>query len=286
MRILKLMFASVAAATLLSVSAAQSAEPVKIRVVLGGAGLQLGLDPAGEEGPRAASRQILHAGAGALRRTPPMITALANGELEIANLASSTLAHRHPKCRHGRSAHHRRRIPRRRAGYYSQEYIVLTDGPIKKVEDLKGKVVADQRGRRRRRRRDPRDAAQARPRRQARLHRSIEAAVPDHARHARRKEGRPDPGRAAVLLRSGAAQDRAARCSCSATRSASRDMIVWTARKPFIDKNRAAMVDFMEDTLRITRWYLDPDEPQGGRGDRRPRDQAAARAVRLAVHQE
>jgi len=36
------------------------------------------------------------------------------------------------------------------------------------------------------------------------------------------------------------------------------DMIVWTARKPFLDKNRAAMVDFMEDTLRITRWYLDP----------------------------
>jgi NitT/TauT family transport system substrate-binding protein len=35
-------------------------------------------------------------------------------------------------------------------------------------------------------------------------------------------------------------------------------MIVWTARKPFLDKNRAAMVDFMEDTLRITRWFLDP----------------------------
>ena len=33
---------------------------------------------------------------------------------------------------------------------------------------------------------------------------------------------------------------------------------MWTARKGFIDKNRAAMVDFMEDTLRIVRWYLDP----------------------------
>jgi sulfonate transport system substrate-binding protein len=28
--------------------------------------------------------------------------------------------------------------------------------------------------------------------------------------------------------------------------------------KPFLDKNRAAMVDFMEDTLRIVRWYHDP----------------------------
>jgi sulfonate transport system substrate-binding protein len=36
------------------------------------------------------------------------------------------------------------------------------------------------------------------------------------------------------------------------------DMIVWTARKPFLDRNRAAMVDFMEDTLRIVHWYLDP----------------------------
>ena len=33
---------------------------------------------------------------------------------------------------------------------------------------------------------------------------------------------------------------------------------MFTARKSFIDKNRAALVDFMEDTLIITRWYLDP----------------------------
>jgi NitT/TauT family transport system substrate-binding protein len=36
------------------------------------------------------------------------------------------------------------------------------------------------------------------------------------------------------------------------------EMLVWAVRKPFIDRNRAAMVDFMEDTLRIVRWYLDP----------------------------
>ena len=33
---------------------------------------------------------------------------------------------------------------------------------------------------------------------------------------------------------------------------------MWAMRKPFIDKNRAAIVDFMEDTMRIERWYLDP----------------------------
>jgi NitT/TauT family transport system substrate-binding protein len=36
------------------------------------------------------------------------------------------------------------------------------------------------------------------------------------------------------------------------------EMIIWAVRKSFIDKNRAALVDFMEDTLRIVRWYLDP----------------------------
>jgi NitT/TauT family transport system substrate-binding protein len=35
-------------------------------------------------------------------------------------------------------------------------------------------------------------------------------------------------------------------------------LLMWVGRQPFIEKNRAAVVDFMEDTLRISRWYLDP----------------------------
>ena len=42
------------------------------------------------------------------------------------------------------------------------------------------------------------------------------------------------------------------------------EMLVWAVRKPFIDKNRAAMIDFMEDTLRIVRWYLDPENQKAG----------------------
>jgi NitT/TauT family transport system substrate-binding protein len=34
--------------------------------------------------------------------------------------------------------------------------------------------------------------------------------------------------------------------------------VFWAARKSWIDKNRAALVDYMEDMLRIERWYLDP----------------------------
>jgi sulfonate transport system substrate-binding protein len=34
--------------------------------------------------------------------------------------------------------------------------------------------------------------------------------------------------------------------------------IIWTARKAFLDKNHAAMVDLMEDAVRVTRFLTDP----------------------------
>ncbi|HXR88320.1 MAG TPA: ABC transporter substrate-binding protein, partial [Stellaceae bacterium] len=36
------------------------------------------------------------------------------------------------------------------------------------------------------------------------------------------------------------------------------EFIFDVTRKPFIDKNRAALVDFTEDWIRAERWYLDP----------------------------
>jgi NitT/TauT family transport system substrate-binding protein len=35
-------------------------------------------------------------------------------------------------------------------------------------------------------------------------------------------------------------------------------MIVLTARQAFLERNRAAVTDLLEDNLRIARWYLDP----------------------------
>ena len=64
-------------------------------------------------------------------------------------------------------------------------------------------------------------------------------------------------------------------------------MIVWTARKSFIDKNRAAMVDFMEDTLRVVRWYLDPANHDAAVGDRLQATRIPARAVQgLVLHRQ
>ena len=61
----------------------------------------------------------------------------------------------------------------------------------------------------------------------------------------------------------------------------------WAARKGFIDKNRAALVDLIEDYGAILRWYLRSGEPQGGGRADRGLPQAAAGGLRqLAVHQE
>src|SRR5581483_6487629 len=74
--------------------------------------------------------------------TPPMITAIANNELEIGNLAYSTL----PIAIENAGMDDIRVIADDFQdgvdGYHSNDFDVLADGPIKKVEDLKGKVVA------------------------------------------------------------------------------------------------------------------------------------------------
>jgi len=74
--------------------------------------------------------------------TPQMITALANNELEVANLTFATL----PIAIHNAGLSDLRIIADEAEDgipdYYSQEYMVLADGPVKRVEDMKGRVMA------------------------------------------------------------------------------------------------------------------------------------------------
>src|SRR5260370_23527292 len=71
-----------------------------------------------------------------------MITALAAGELEIADLTYPTL----PIAIQNAGMDDLRVIADEfqdgNVGFYSNEFMVLADGPIKKIEDLKGKAVA------------------------------------------------------------------------------------------------------------------------------------------------
>src|SRR3982750_143456 len=78
--------------------------------------------------------------------TPQMITALANNELEVANLAYSTL----PIAIQNAGLSDLRVIADEFQDgvqdYYSQEYMVLGDGPVKRLEDMKGRIIATNAG--------------------------------------------------------------------------------------------------------------------------------------------
>jgi NitT/TauT family transport system substrate-binding protein len=188
--------------------------------------------------------------------TPLMITALAAGELDIADLAYSSL----PLAIQNAGMNDLRIIADGfqdgNAGYYSAEYMVLADGPIRKIEELKGKVVATNAAG------SGVDIAM-----RAMLHKSgledkrdytvVEAQFP--TMRAMLAERKVDLVPAVLPFSLDPELRKIGRpLFTSAGAVGVSQFTMWVARKGFIDRNRAAMVDFMEDTLRIVRWYLDP----------------------------
>ena len=188
--------------------------------------------------------------------TPPMITAMANNELEIGALAYSTL----PISIVNAGMDDMRVITDGfqdgAEGYYSNEYEVLADSPAKKVEDLKGKVVAI-------------NAAGSA------VDVAMRAMLHQHGLEANRDYTiveAPFPAMRAMLAEKKVDMISAVRPfsldpelkKIARTLFTSKEaiglsqFIVWNARKPFIDAHRAALVDFLEDTLRIVHWYLNP----------------------------
>src|ERR1700716_631210 len=256
MRVLEVLLPTLAAVARLGTHAAQSADPVKIRLswvapVTNWASIMLEKkDLAQHLGKPYTPEPVRFAG------TPPMVTALANGELEVANLAYSTLAIAIQNAGMDDLRIIADEFRDGVEGYYSQEYMVLADGPIKKVEDLKGKVIATNAAG------SAVDVATRAMLRKFKLedkrdYTVIEAPFPTMRAMLAEKKVDLVPG---VLpfsldpeLRKIAKPLFAQRDAIGVT-----DMLVWAARKPFLDKNRAAMADFMEDTLTIVRWYLDP----------------------------
>lgn len=254
MRLMKLMLAGLCALALGSAAAAQT--PVKIRVawvapVSNWASILLEKkDLAKHLGKSYVMEPVRFAG------TPPMITALATGELEVANLAYSTLALAIQNAGIDDLRIIADEFRDGAAGYYSQEYFVLKDGPIKKDADLKGKVVATNAVG------SAVDVATRAMLRKSGLedkrdYTVIEAPFPTMRAMLAEKKVDLVPG---VLPFSLDPELRKIATPLFKQRDAIgvTQMIVWAARKSFTDKNRAAMVDFMEDTLRIVRWYLDP----------------------------
>ena len=188
--------------------------------------------------------------------TPALVQAMANNEIEIGNHSYSSLgiAIQNAGMDDLRiiSDQFQDGVP----GKSTTQYYVLKDSPIQKVEDLKGKVVSSNAAG---------SAVDVAMRAMLKKHgledkrdfTFIEAPLP--AQKAMLLDKKTDLIPSVVPFQHDPELKAKGRILFT-----QRDimgvtqMIVYTARKSFIDKNRAAMVDFLEDTLRVVRWYLDP----------------------------
>ncbi len=189
--------------------------------------------------------------------TPPMVTAIANNEVEIGDLAFSTL----PIAISNAGLDDIRVIADEfedgASGYRDDTYDVLANGSVKKIEDLKGKVVATNAiG-------SGVDVAMRAMLRQHGLEANrdytiVEAPFP--AMRAMLAEKKVDLIPAVLPFALDPELQKIARPLFTVHDAIGvSQFIVWTARKSIIDAHRAALLDFIEDSMRIERWYLDPN---------------------------
>jgi sulfonate transport system substrate-binding protein len=248
---------SFSAAALFTTTLAAAADPVTIRIAWITIGNPPLLEPKKELGRHWGESyrvEPIH-----FQGTPPIMAALAAGELEIANLSFPSLGNAIVNA--GMSDLRVIGDEGQDGVTHSIEYMVLKDGPVKTVDDLKGKVLAtniigsavDIGVKLMLKRHDLIDK---------RDYSVIEAAFPNMT---------------ALLLQHKADlvvavppfsldehfRDAAQTLFTQKDAMGKSQLAVWTARAPFIAQHRAALVDFSEDYLRIFRWYLDPaNRPQ------------------------
>ena len=188
--------------------------------------------------------------------TPPVITALAAGELDIGPLAFSSFGLAIQNANMDDLRVICDEVQDGVAGHGTNQFMVLKDGPVKTVPDLKGKVLAtNAMG-------SAVDVAM-----RAMLHKNGLEANKDYT-----VVEAPFPAMRAML-----AERKADLISAVPPFSLDPDLgaiartlftqkdafgvtqlTMWTARTGFIAQNRPALIDFLQDTVRAIRWYTDP----------------------------
>ncbi len=236
--------------------AAPAAEPVKLRIawVTVGVDYPIVLFPA--QGVTRHLGQTYTVEDQHFAGTPPMITALGAGELDLAPLAFSAL---------GLAIENAGMTDLRViadgfqdgvTGYHSTEYMVLDDSDIHKVEDLKSKVLAT-------------NAVGSGV--DIAMRAMLQKHGLDPARDVRIVEI-PFPNMAPVLLEHKAdliigippfsydpALRRVARTLFAVKDAVGpAEFVIWTARSETLQKDHAAIVDYLEDNVRMLHWVLDP----------------------------
>jgi sulfonate transport system substrate-binding protein len=188
--------------------------------------------------------------------TPPMVTAIANNQVDIGDLAYSTL----PIAIKNAGLDDIRVIADDFQdgvdGYWTIPFAVLKDGSIKRVEDLKGKIVATNA-----------EGSAVDIAMKAMLHKHglelnrdyTEVEAPFPAMKAMLAEHKVDLIPDVLPFALDPQMQAIARTLFTAKDAIGKsEFVSFQARKPFIDAHRAALVDWLEDTLRILHWYTDP----------------------------
>ncbi len=248
---------AILAAAALGLAAAAKADPVKLRVGWVAAPgelpsiMEFKKDVA-KHWDQSYSFEAVH-----FQGTPPMITALAANEIELAPLAYSTLGLAIINAKMDDlkiiADEFRDGVP----GWRTNEFMVLKDGPIKTVADLKGKILATNS-----------IGAGIDVQMEYMLFKNhltrpkdytvIEAAFPNMNSLLLEKKAdlttEINPFALDPKLRD-AARDLYTAADAVGGET---DMTAWVAHGALLQKNGAAVVDFLEDYLRIMHWYLDP----------------------------
>jgi ABC-type nitrate/sulfonate/bicarbonate transport system substrate-binding protein len=256
MRLLKILVTVLAAATFVLAAGPASAEPLKIRMayvvpVANWASILFEKPGLAQHMGKSYTLEVTQ-----YKGTPPQITALANNELDIADLAFSSFA----LAVQNAGMEDLRVIADEFQdgvdGYYSDEFFVLKDSPIKTIKDLKGKVLAT-------------NAAgsavdivmRAMLRKNGLNDRNdvsvVEAAFPNM--HAMLSEKKVDVIPGVIPFSFNPKLREESRVLFTQREAVGRtQMIVWAARSGFLENNRAAVQDFMEDAVRAVHWWTDP----------------------------
>ena len=245
------------AAAILAVGAlsAKAADPVKIR--FGWAVVPASMVPLFPE----IKDKLKHYGksytldAQRFQGTPQMLTAQATGDLDISTLAFSTIALAIQNAKMNDLRVISDEFQDGVEGYATNTFLVAKDSPIQKVEDLKGKVLATNGGG---------SAVDIVMRAMLRKHGIddnkgvtwVEVPLPNMGAFLMEKKADHVPS---VLPFSQNPKILEASRVLYTQKDAvgQTQMIIWAARAPFLQKNKAAMIDFFEDAITAMRWFED-----------------------------
>ncbi|HEV8013896.1 MAG TPA: ABC transporter substrate-binding protein [Stellaceae bacterium] len=188
--------------------------------------------------------------------TPAQLTALASGDLDIAQLGYSTLGAAVENAHMDDVRLFADELEDGRPGWSTTHFTVLKDSPIQSIDDLKGKVVATN------------GIGSG-------LDIALRYVLLQH--HMQEKSDYTDVEINFPNMKSALAEHKVDLVSAvlpfmydpelvkigrtlfeQGAEVGPSELLMWASRAPYIAAHRAALVDLMEDVLRMQRWYFDP----------------------------